>query len=121
MSGLPSGAHWVRMPRFAGDAMMIHAATAPLRAAGFPVIAWGPAWVVDLFEGAEGYTAVVKDAERKYSPFQAARLLRSHRPASLINFPKSNRPMLAGFLARVPLRLGCGDGGAGLFYCFAAN
>ena len=116
MNGLPPGAHWIRMPRFGGDAMMIHAATAPLRAAGFPVIAWGPAWVVDLFDGAEGYAAVVKDSERKYSPFQAARLLRPHRPASLINFPKSNRPMLAGLLARVPLRLGCGDGGAGLFY-----
>jgi ADP-heptose:LPS heptosyltransferase len=104
------------MPRFAGDAMMIHAATAPLRAAGAPVIAWGPAWVVDLFKGAEGYAAVVEDAERKYSPYRAAALLRKHRPASLINFPKSNRPMLAGLLARVPLRLGCGDGGAWLFY-----
>jgi ADP-heptose:LPS heptosyltransferase len=43
-------------------------------------------------------------------------MLRRHRPAALINFPKSHRPMLAAFLARVPLRLGCGDGGAGLFY-----
>jgi ADP-heptose:LPS heptosyltransferase len=95
---------------------MIHGAIAPLRAAGLPLVAWGPGWVVDLFAGSEEYAAVVVEPERKYSPWQAARMLRTHRPASLINFPKSNRPMLAAFLARVPLRLGCGDGGASLFY-----
>jgi heptosyltransferase-2 len=110
------GAHWVRFPRFFGDAMMIHGALAPLRAAGLPLVAWGPGWVLDLFAGSSDYGAMVPEPRQKYSPWQAAGMLRSHRPASLINFPKSNRPMLAGFLARVPLRLGCGDGGASLFY-----
>lgn len=113
---VPLGAHWVRFPRFFGDALMIHAAIAPLRAAGLPLVAWGPGWVVDLFEGSAGYAAAVTDPGRKYSPLKAAGLLRRHRPAALINFPKSHRPMLAAFLARVPLRLGCADGGAGLFY-----
>jgi len=113
---VPPGAHWVRFPRFFGDAMMIHGALAPLRAAGLPLVAWGPAWIVDLFAGSSDYAAAVAEPERKYSPWQAAAMLRAHRPASLINFPKSNRPTLAGFLARVPLRLGCGDGGAWLLY-----
>lgn len=112
---LPEGAHWVRVPRFFGDAMMIHAAIAPLRAAGVPLVMWGPGWIVDLFEGSEDYLAVQADPARKYSPLQAARMLRAHRPASIINFPKSLRPLVAGFLARVPLRLGCGDGGGSLF------
>ncbi|BDU72520.1 glycosyltransferase family 9 protein [Mesoterricola silvestris] len=113
---VPMGAHWVRFPRFFGDAMMIHGAIARLRAAGLPLVAWGPAWIVDLFEGSADYLAAVPDPQRKYSPLKAARLLRAHRPASLINFPKSSRPAVAGFLARVPLRLGCGDGGASLLY-----
>ncbi len=117
MSGaIPAGAHWVRVPRFFGDAMMIHAALAPLRAAGLPLVAWGPGWVVDLFDGSPDYAAAVPEPARKYSPWEAARMLREHRPASLINFPKSHRPLLAGLLARVPLRLGCGDGGAFLGY-----
>jgi ADP-heptose:LPS heptosyltransferase len=106
------GAHWIRFPRFFGDAMMIHTAIAPLRAAGLPLVAWGPGWVVDLFAGSAEYCAAVPDPERKYSPLQAAALLRGHRPASLINFPKSHRPMLAAFLARVPGALDCaGQGG----------
>jgi ADP-heptose:LPS heptosyltransferase len=116
MDAPPMDAHWIRFPRFFGDAMMIHAAIAPLRDAGLPLVAWGPDWVVDLFAGSADYRAAVPDPERKYSPFKAAALLRAHRPASLINFPKSNRPMLAALLARVPLRLGCGDGGAWLGY-----
>jgi ADP-heptose:LPS heptosyltransferase len=113
---VPAGAHWVRFPRFFGDAMMIHGAIAPLREAGLPLVAWGPGWILDLFQGSADYAAMVADPGRKYSPWKASQLLRSHRPASLINFPKSNRPMLAAFLAGVPLRLGCGDGGASLFY-----
>lgn len=113
---VPAGAHWVRFPRFFGDALMIHAAIAPLREAGLPLVAWGPAWVLDLFQGSPDYAAVFPEPERKYNPLKAAAMLRSYRPASVINFPKSNRPMLAAFLARAPLRLGCGDGGAWLFY-----
>ena len=113
---VPQGAHWVRFPRFFGDAMMIHGAIAPLRAAGLPLVAWGPGWILDLFDGSADYAAMVVEPGRKYSPWKAAAMLRAYRPASVINFPKSNRPMLAAFLARVPLRLGCGDGGASLFY-----
>jgi len=107
---LPRGAHWVRVPRFFGDAVMIHGALARLRAAGAPLVVWGPGWVVDLFDGAEGYAGIFPEPARKYSSLQAARMLREHRPASVICFPKSQRPMLAALLARVPLRLGCGDG-----------
>ena len=127
---LPMGAHWIRFPRFFGDAMMIHTAIAPLRAAGLPLVAWGPGWVVDLFAGSAEYCAAVPDPDSSASRLSTAgpttccsaasaptaALPRGHRPASLINFPKSHRPMLAAFLARVPLRLGCGDGGASLFY-----
>ena len=112
----PQGAHWVRFPRFFGDAMMIHGAVGALRAAGLPLVAWGPGWVLDLFAGSADYVAIVPEPGRKYSPWQAALMLRRHHPASLINFPKSSRPTMAGFLARVPLRLGCGDGGAWLLY-----
>lgn len=108
------GSHWVRLPRFIGDAAMIHDAIAPLRAAGLPIVLWGPGWIVDLFQGSPDYKATVADPVAKYSPFQAAKMLRNHRPASVINFPKSHRPLLAGLLARVPLRLGCGDGGGSL-------
>lgn len=111
---IPAGAHWVRVPRFFGDAMMIHAALAPLRATGAPLVVWGPDWVVDLFEGAEGYAAVVPETGRSYGALEAARMLRPHRPASLIAFPRSVRPILAGFLAGIPRRLGCGDLGVRL-------
>lgn len=107
---LPPNAHWIRVPRFFGDAVMIHDAIARLRSANEPLVVWGPGWVVDLFNGAEGYSGVFAEPERKYSSLGAARMLRAHRPASVICFPKSHRPMLAALLARVPLRLGCGDG-----------
>lgn len=110
-SAIPHGAHWVRFNRFFGDAMMIHAAIAPLRAAGLPLVAWGPAAVIDLFDGSEGFVAVVPEPHRKYSPWHAADMLRAHRPASIINFPKSSRALLAARLARVPKRLGCAEGG----------
>lgn len=113
---IPDHAHWVRVPRFFGDAMMCFAAIARLRSAGLPIVMWGPAWVVDLFDGCPDIRAVMAEPQRDYSPFQAATMLRRHRVASVINFPKSHRPMLAAWLARVPLRLGCGDHGAWLLY-----
>ncbi len=113
---MPENAHWVRVPRFFGDAMMCYAAIVPLRSAGLPIVMWGPAWVVDLFEGCPDVSAVMAEPQRDYSPFEAAAMLRKHRAASVINFPKSHRPMLAAWLARVPLRLGCGDHGAWLLY-----
>lgn len=111
---IPEGAHWIRVNRFFGDAMMAYAAIEPLRRAGLPLVVWGPAPVVDLFAGSEGVVAAVAEPARKYGPWQASRMLRSHRPASVIGFPKSARPHVASLLAGVPLRLGCGDGGVGL-------
>ena len=116
MQQVPESAIWVRFPRFFGDAMMIHAAIAPLRGAGLPLVAWGPAWVLDLVEGSSGYVACVADRERHYGIREAARMLRDCRPSALVNFTKSHRSMLASWLARVPLRVGCGDGGASFFY-----
>ncbi len=113
---IPQGAHWVRVNRFFGDAMMIYAAVEPLRRAGLPLVFWGPPATVELFGGSLGVAATVAEPRRKFGAMEGARLLRKHRPASLIAFPKSARPLLAGTLARVPLRLGCGDGGVS-FLC----
>jgi heptosyltransferase-2 len=112
---IPSGAIWVRVNRFYGDGLMAWAALEPLRRAGLPLVVWGPATAVELFEGSEGVVATVAEPQKKIGVREAARLLRQHRPAALVGFPKSARPHLAAFLARVPLRLGCGDGGVSLF------
>ena len=111
---IPKGACWVRVNRFFGDAMMSYAAIEPLRRAGLPLVVWGPASTVDLFEGSANVVATVAEPGRKYGIWEAARMLREHRPAAVIGFPKSARPHLAALLARVPLRLGCGDGGVSL-------
>ena len=111
---IPQGAYWMRVNRFFGDAMMAYAAVEPLRRAGLPLVVWGPAAAVELFEGSANVVATVTEPGRKYGTWEAARMLRRHRPAGLIGFPKSARPHLAAWLARVPLRLGCGDGGVSL-------
>jgi len=111
---IPDHAHWLRLPRFVGDAIMMHQAAAPLIAAGLPLVAWGPAATVELFEGAEGYAAAVADPLKKPGLLGAARLLRSHHPASLLALAKSLRAPAAAVLAQVPRRVGCGDGGASL-------
>ncbi len=111
---IPEGAHWVRVNRFFGDALMAYAAIEPLRRAGLPLVVWGPAPIVDLFEGSPQVVATVAEPGRKYGVWQASRMLRAHRPASVIGFPKSARPHAASLLAGVPLRLGCGDGGVSL-------
>ena len=111
---IPKGAYWVRVNRFFGDAMMAYAAIEPLRRAGLPLVFWGPARTVELFEGSASVVAIVAEPNRKYGAWEAARMLRAHRPAAVIGFPKSARPHLAALLARVPLRLGCGDGGVSL-------
>ena len=108
---IPSGAYWVRVNRFFGDGMMAYLAIEPLRRAGLPLVIWGPGRAVELFEGSAHVVATVAEPERKYGVWQAIRMLREHRPAAVIAFPKSARPHVAGLLARVPLRLGCGDGG----------
>lgn len=111
---IPSGAYWVRVNRFFGDGLMAYAAIEPLRRAGLPLVFWGPARAVELFEGSANVVGAVAEPDRKYGAWEAARMLRKHRPAALIGFPKSARPHVAGLLARVPLRLGCGDGGVNL-------
>jgi len=111
---IPQGAYWMRVNRFFGDGMMAYAAVEPLRRAGLPLVVWGPAAAVELFEGSANVVAIVAEPGRKYGSWEAARMLRQHRPAALIGFPKSARPPLAAWLARVPLRLGCGDGGVAL-------
>jgi ADP-heptose:LPS heptosyltransferase len=111
---IPTGAIWVRVNRFFGDAMMAYAAIEPLRRAGLPLVYWGPAPIVDLFEGSANVRATVAEPSRKYGVWQASRMLREHRPAAVIGFPKSARPHAASLLAWVPLRLGCGDGGVRL-------
>ena len=111
---IPQGATWVRVNRFFGDAMMAYAALEPLRRAGLPLVYWGPAPIVDLFAGSAHVVATVAEPARNYGVWQAARMLRDHRPAAVIGFPKSARPHLASLLAQVPLRLGCGDGGVRL-------
>jgi heptosyltransferase II len=111
---IPDHAHWIRMPRFVGDAILMHQAAAPLLAAGLPLVAWGPAATVELFEGATGYAAVCADPATKPGLLDAAALLRGHHPASLLALAKSLRAPAAAFLARVPRRVGCGDGGASL-------
>jgi heptosyltransferase-2 len=111
---IPDRAHWLRLPRFVGDAILMHQAAAPLIQAGLPLVAWGPAATVELFEGAPGYAAVCPDPPKKPGLLAAAGLLRAHRPASLLALAKSLRAPAAAFLARVPRRVGCGDGGASL-------
>ncbi len=111
---IPTGAYWIRVNRFFGDAMMAFAAIEPLRRAGLPLVFWGPAPIVDLFAGSAHVVATVAEPGRKYGIWQAARMLRTHRPAAVIGFPKSARPHAASLLAGVPLRLGCGDGGVSL-------
>ncbi len=108
---IPTGAYWVRVNRFFGDAMMAYAAIEPLRRAGLPLVFWGPESVVELFEGSASVVATVAEPSREYGVWEAARMLRAHRPAAVIGFPKSARSHVASLLARVPLRLGCGDGG----------
>ena len=110
---IPKGALWVRMPRFIGDALMIHEAVAPLRAAGRPLVAWGPVSVVDLFEGSGTYVATVADAG-KPGTWAMAGTLRRYRAGGVINLPRSTRGLLAGFLARTPLRVGWSEAGGRL-------
>jgi heptosyltransferase-2 len=111
---IPSGAIWVRYPRFVGDAVMMHQAAEGLRAAGRPLVAWGPGATVELFEGSAGYGGAVPDPPRKPGLLAAAALLRGHRPAAVLALPKSMRAPAAALVAGVWKRVGCTDGGAWL-------
>jgi len=111
---LPRGAVWVRMPRFIGDSVMIHQALEPLRAAGLPLVAWGPPAVAELFRGSAAFAGVWADGEERHSAWALRGLLRETRAAAVLNLPRSIRALLAAWMARVPLRAGWRDGGGSL-------
>ncbi|BDU75002.1 glycosyltransferase family 9 protein [Mesoterricola silvestris] len=112
---IPQGATWVRFPRFVGDAAMQLPVLRVLRAVGAgPIVVWGPNPAVSLVEGHELADAVVPD-QGKPGPWAMAALLRKHRAARCVHFPKSLRPALAAWLARVPERIGVDESLAGFF------
>jgi ADP-heptose:LPS heptosyltransferase len=113
-AAIPEGATWVRFPRFVGDAVMHFPILRALRqVAQTPLVVWGPRLTVGLLEGSDLADALVPDATGKPGPLDLARVLRAHRAARAIHFPKSLRPALAAFLARVPERLGVSESLAG--------
>lgn len=108
---IPQKAVWVRMPRFIGDSMMIHQALEPLRATGVPLVAWGSAHLMELFEGSTGFNAVCSDPIGKPGAIESVKILRKYKAAAVINLPRSTRALLAAYLARVPVRLGWREAG----------
>lgn len=112
---IPQNAIWVRFPRFVGDAAMQLPILRVLRQAGLgPLVVWGPRLTVSLVEGHPLTDAVLPEAG-KLDPWEMARALRRHRARCSIHFPKSLRPALAAWLARVPERIGVDESGAGFF------
>jgi heptosyltransferase-2 len=117
---IPEGATWIRFPRFVGDAVMQLPILRLLRQIGIgPLVVWGPASAVSLVEENELADAVFPD-EGKPGPFEMAKSLRRYRAARSIHFPKTLRPALAAFLARVPERIGVDESLAGLFNTHSA-
>ena len=114
MQEIPAKAAWIRFPRFMGDAVMIHMALEPLRAAGIPLVPWGPGWVVDLFSEAPGYCAAVPEEGPRAGLSRTVRMLWRHRPSSFINLSRSQRGTLAAFLAFVPRRVAWSESGGAL-------
>jgi len=115
----PLGAIWVRMPRFIGDAVLIHQALEPLRAAGWQLVAWGPAPIAEMFRGSGAFAGVWADGPERGRPLALRTLLRDHQAAGVVNLPRSSRALVAAWLARVPLRAGWREGG-GRFLATAA-
>ena len=112
---IPEGATWVRFPRFLGDAAMQLPVLRVLRQAGIgPLVVWGPKATTSLVEGHPLADAVLPD-EGKPGPFAMAATLRRYKAARSIHFPKSLRPALAAWLARVPERIGVDESGQGPF------
>src|ERR1035438_3325256 len=112
---IPQNATWVRFPRFVGDAAMQLPVLRLLREIGAgPIVVWGPKLTVGLVEGTWFCDATLPD-EGKPGPFAMARTLRDHKAARSIHFPKSLRPALAAWLARVPERIGVNESLAGPF------
>ncbi len=112
---IPNGAIWVRFPRFVGDAAMQLPVLRLLRLMNQgPLVAWGPKAAVSLLDQSELADAVLPDAGR-LSPWRMAAILRRYKAAASIHFPKSLRPGLAAWLARVPMRIGVDESLAGRF------
>ena len=112
---IPTEATWVRFPRFVGDAAMQLSVLRLLRQMDLgPLVVWGPAVAVSLVVDHELADAVVAESA-KPSALAMVRTLREHRAVRSIHFPKSLRPALAAFLARVPERIGVDESLAGLF------
>lgn len=109
---IPSGALWVRMPRFIGDGVMIAQAVAPLRALGYELVAWGPAPVMELFDRAEPFAGTVPDPARKPSMLTLRSVLRENHALGVLNLPRSQRGTLAALAAGLPLRVGWASGPA---------
>ena len=118
---IPSGALWVRMPRFIGDGVMIAQAVAPLRALGHELVAWGPPPVVELFDGAEPFAGTAPDPVRKPSVFALRAVLKEHHAAGVLNLPRSQRATLAALAAGLPLRVGWASGPAAFLLTHGLN
>jgi heptosyltransferase-2 len=115
MNPIPEHATWLRFPRFVGDAAMQLPILRLLRNQGVgPLVVWGPAATVALVADNELADAVLPD-EGRPGPWAMAAILRQYRAARSIHFPKSLRPALAAFLARVPERIGVDESLAGIF------
>ena len=114
MTDLPKGAVWVRLPRFIGDGIMISQSLEPLRKTGIPLVAWGPAKVVELYRGSNAFDGVQADEPAGRSLGVLTRTLRRAHASAVISFARTLRPLLAGWLAGVPLRLGWKEGGGWL-------
>ena len=111
---IPAEATWIRFPRFVGDAVMHFPILDALReVAGTKLVVWGPRLTVGLLEGTDLADALVPE-DGKPGPWALARVLRAHRAARSVHFPKSFRPAMAAFLAGVPERLGVSESLAGL-------
>ena len=112
---IPEGATWVRFPRFIGDAAMQLPVLRLLREMGEgPIVVWGPKATLALVAGTWFCDAVLPDAG-KPGPWAMAGILRRQRAVRSIHFPKSLRPALAAWLARVPERIGVDESLAGPF------
>ncbi len=105
----------MRFPRFVGDAAMQLSVLRLLRQAGRgPIVVWGPKATTSLLIHSDLADAVLPDPGR-LSPWRMAAVLRNHKAAASIHFPKSLRPALAAWLARVPMRIGVDESLAGRF------
>ena len=114
MDVVPGGAIWVRFPRYIGDSIMIHRALEPLRAGGHVLVAWGPAHVMELFQGTAYYGATVPDPPERPGAWAVAKDLRAHGCRGVISLARSQRAAFAALLGCIPLRVGWREGGGAL-------